>query len=161
MTIHRKAHLVLLLTLSVALGTVPSVPTASGATDVSIQINFGTAPHWVGVQGTQVQVIRRADRTDYDMFHYGRFYYVYNHNDYRWYRSRAWRGRFVWIDERSLPDELRRVPRQNWRNYPATWHDEGKGPKGTPPGLEKKGGNPPGQDKRGGPPGQEKKGHGR
>jgi hypothetical protein len=170
--IHRTSHLLVpLLALSVTFAMLGSVRSASGATDVSIQINFGTSPHWVGVQGTHVQAIRPGDRTDYDMFHYGRFYYVYNHNDYRWYRSRTWRGRFLFIDERSLPGELRRVPRRNWRNYPSAWSDQGRGPKGTPPGLEnkggippgqeKKGGNPPGQDQRGGPPGHDKKGHGR
>jgi len=139
-----------LLSLSVTFPLLASVRAASGGTDLSIQINFGTAPHWVGVQGTQVQAIRPGDRTDYDMFHYGRFYYAYNHNDYRWYRSRTWRGRFLLIDERSLPSELRRVPRQNWRNYPTSWQRRSNNPGhgGTPPGLENKGGHPPGQEKK-------------
>lgn len=95
----------------------------SGGTSVSLQVNFGSRPHWVPVEGTRVQAIRQGDRTDYDMFRYGRYFYAYNHANDQWYRSRTWRGRFVWVDSRYLPSELRRVPRQHWRNYPASWED--------------------------------------
>ena len=89
--------------------------TASG----TLQINFGSAPHWTSVNGTQVQVIRQDERPDYDMFRYNNRYYVYRDN--RWYQSDQWRGSFDSVDERSVPVELSRVPRDNWRSYPSEW----------------------------------------
>ena len=155
MMIHRRAHrLVPLLALSVTLAVAASVQAqerhdqGSGGPSVSLQINFGTAPHWEGIRGTRVQAIRREDRTDYDMFHYGSYYYVYNNSNDRWYRARRWRGRFMLIEDRLLPRELRKVPREHWRNYPSAWQNQDHGQKGTPPGLENKGGNPPGQEKK-------------
>jgi hypothetical protein len=90
---------------------------------VSLQINFGRAPHWTNIPGTRVRGIRQGDLTSYDMFRYGRNYYVYNNNNERWYGSRRWRGEFMLLDDRSVPRELRRIPRNNWRNYPASWED--------------------------------------
>ena len=93
----------------------------------SLQVNFGSSPRWTNVRGTRVRVIRRADRQDYDMFRYGRNYYVYNNN--RWYTSRQWHGEFTAMDDRSVPNELSRVPRQHWRNYPSDWLDENGNPR--------------------------------
>lgn len=90
---------------------------------VPLQIDFGSSPHWSRVPGTQVRAIRQGDRTDYDIFQYGRSYYAYNNANERWYMSRRWRGQFRLIDDRSVPFELRRVPRDHWRNYPASWED--------------------------------------
>jgi len=95
----------------------------SGGTALSLQINFGTTPRWVGVPGTSVREIRQNDRTDYDMFRYGRHYYAYNHHNNRWYISRRWRGQFSLIANHSVPRELRRIPRDHWRNYPTGWED--------------------------------------
>jgi hypothetical protein len=95
----------------------------SRGTDVSLQITFGSKPHWVGIPGSQVSQIREGDRTDYDMFRYGRKYYAYNNRNDRWYMSRRWRGQFMLIDDRSVPRELRRIPREHWRNYPTAWRD--------------------------------------
>jgi hypothetical protein len=100
----------------------------SGNPTVSLQVNFGTTPHWVGVEGTSVQVIREGERPGYDMFRYGSYYYVYNNN--RWYRSTQWRGRFILVDDRSIPSEFRRVPRNHWHSYPSAWegpNDQGPG----------------------------------
>ena len=126
MIIHPKKHLLLpLLALTMTLAMVAPGQAqerrdrGSGGTAVSLQVNLGTRPHWMGVQGTRVQVMRERDRTGYDMFRYGRYYYVYNDN--RWYRSRRSNGRFTWIDDRYVPSEFRRVPRGHWRNYPSAW----------------------------------------
>src|SRR5678815_5297815 len=93
------------------------------STNVSgtLQINFGSAPHWTSVSGTQVQVIRQDERPEYDMFRYNNRYYVYRDN--RWYQSDQWRGSFNYVDERSVPVEFSRVPRDYWRSYPAEWSD--------------------------------------
>jgi hypothetical protein len=63
------------------------------------------------------------DRPGYDMFAYGGRYYVYS--DGRWYTSRNWRGNFRLINRGAVPRELRRVPRQQWRNY--AWDDDSYG----------------------------------
>jgi len=88
---------------------------------ISLQINFGSTPHWSRVPGTQVRAIRQEDRTDYDIFQYGRSYYAYNSGNERWYMSRRSRGNFRLIDDRDVPRELRRIPRNHWRNYPTSW----------------------------------------
>jgi hypothetical protein len=88
---------------------------------VSLQINLGTRLHWAGVQGTRVEYVPLAERPAYDVFRYGGAYYVYNSNS--WYMSRRERGEFKLIDDRLVPGEFLRVPRENWRNYPSTWDD--------------------------------------
>jgi hypothetical protein len=124
-----KRHLLLpLLALGMTVAMAATVY-AQTSTSASLTVSFGTAPHWTAVQGTRVQVIRDRERPDYDMFRYGGSYYVYN-ND-RWYMSRRSRGQFRAIDERQVPVELSRVPRNHWRNYPTAWaerdnrHDNG------------------------------------
>jgi hypothetical protein len=125
MIFHSKRMYLLLplLALSVAVST--ASPAQASGTDVSLQINFGSRPHWESVRGTNVQVIRLRDRSDYDMFHYGRFYYAYNNENGRWYMSRRYSGRFALIDDRSVPRQLRRISRDHWRNYPTAWEDRG------------------------------------
>ena len=149
MIIRPQTHpLLTLLALSVTFAMAASAHAqdrhnqGSGGTSVTMEVTFGTTPHWVGIRGTRVMEIREGERPGYDMFRYGRIYYVYNNN--RWYMSRRWRGRFTAIDDRSVPGQLFRVPREHWRNYPQGWENK----KGTPPGLEKKGGTPPGLEKK-------------
>jgi hypothetical protein len=119
--IHRttKHLLIPMLALGMTLGM--AAAGSAQAASASLQINFGSAPHFVSVPGTQVREIRQGDRTDYDMFQYGRSYYAYNNANGRWYTSRRSRGRFYMIDDRSVPRELRRIPRDHWRNYPTAW----------------------------------------
>ena len=95
----------------------------SQSPSLNLQISFGSNPHWQTVSGTRVRTIQRRDRSDYDVFQYGRSYYADNNRNERWYRSNRWRGQFRLIDDRSVPRELRRVPRDHWRNYPASWED--------------------------------------
>ncbi len=86
----------------------------------TIQITFGSRPRWSQVPGTRVREIRHwRNRPDYDMFCYDNTYYVYNGG--RWYSSDQWNGEFSYIDFRSVPRELSRVPRDHWRNYPEEW----------------------------------------
>jgi hypothetical protein len=131
-----KKHLLLPL---LALGVTIAMATSAQAQDrnyngaqrpaLSLQITFGSAPHWDAVRGTNVRYIRRGDHSDYDMFRYGRNYYTYNNLNNRWYMSRSYRGRFRLIDDRAVPADFRRVPRDNWRNYPTAWDD--RGPQGS------------------------------
>jgi hypothetical protein len=128
MTVRPKKRLVApLLAMSMVLVLAASASaqdrqySRSQSSGISLQINFGSTPRWSRVQGTQVREIRQGDRTDYDMFQYGRSYYAYNHRNERWYMSRRWRGEFRLIDDRYVPSEIRRVPRNHWRNYPASW----------------------------------------
>lgn len=125
----RRMHLLLpVLALGLMLGT--AMP-ASSATDVSLQINFGRTPRWETVRGTQVRMIRSGDRSDYDVFRYGSRYYAYNHMNGNWYVSRRYNGRYMLIDDRSVPRELRRVPRNRWRHYPAEWEGGYRGGSGS------------------------------
>src|SRR5205085_2494155 len=57
-------------------------------------------------------------------------YYAYNTSNGRWYTARGWRGDFLMIDDRMVPRELRRIPRNHWRNYPTSWEDRGYGDRG-------------------------------
>ena len=130
MSSHRKTHrLVPLLALSMTLA-MPALANAqnrqrqeSSGTSARLEINFGSSPHWVAVPGTHVRGISQRSRTDYDVFQYERYYYAYNQQDQRWYRSRHWRGQFSLVDDRYVPRELRMVPRNRWRNYPSAWED--------------------------------------
>jgi hypothetical protein len=38
--------------------------------------------------------------------------------------SRRWNGQFIYVDDRSVPSELSRVPRDHWHNYPQVWADQ-------------------------------------
>jgi hypothetical protein len=93
----------------------------SDGPSATIQITFGSAPHWTEVRGTRVQEIREGERPDYDMFRLDNSYYVYNNS--RWYTSNDWRGSFRYVDDSSVPSELSRVPREHWRQYPAEWQN--------------------------------------
>lgn len=132
--IRPKTHLLLpLLAMSMALGMAALVHAqdrhyqGSDNTSMTLQVTFGTTPHWMGVPGTRVREIRQAERPDYDMFRYGRNYYAYHNN--QWYMSRRWRGEFSAIDDRFVPNELSRVPREHWRNYPSGWSDQNGNPR--------------------------------
>ena len=115
---HKNSFLTPMLALSMTFAIASTVQAQSA----SLQINFGSQPHWTSVTGTQVQVIRQDERPDYDMFHYNNRYYVYRDN--RWYQSDQWRGSFNYVDTRSVPVELSRVPRDNWRSYPTEWQGQ-------------------------------------
>jgi len=106
-------------TLSVVTAAFAIAGSARADVSGTLQINLGHAPHWTSVNGSQVEVIRADERPDYDMFHYNNRYYVYR--DSRWYQSDQWQGTFNTVESRSVPVELSRVPREDWRTYPAEW----------------------------------------
>jgi hypothetical protein len=68
--------------------------------------------------------IRTHQRPSYDLFSYRGSYYAYN-ND-QWYMSQRSSGDFRLIDDRYVPTELYRVPRDHWRSYPAAWDRDGR-----------------------------------
>jgi hypothetical protein len=72
-------------------------------------------------------LIRTNERVGYDMFRYGGNYYVFQNN--RWYMSRRAQGQFMAMDERNVPNELTRVPRNQWRSYPSAWVDQNGNPR--------------------------------
>ena len=111
----------LALSMTLALAATAQAQGSSGVS-ASLQVNFGSTPHWTSVRGTRVQVIRQGEqRPDYDMFRYGGSYYAYNNN--HWYKSRRARGQYTMIDDRFVPREFSRVPRNHWHNYPSGWGD--------------------------------------
>jgi len=85
----------------------------------TLELNFGSRPHWTSIRGTSVRTIRPGEGPDYDVFSYGDRYYVYRDN--QWYSSRSLYGHFYVIDERSVPRAFARVPRSRWHRYPSGW----------------------------------------
>lgn len=79
------------------------------------EVHFRGRPHLMMVPGTRVMVVRDAD-ADYDMFRFGRTWYVYDTNG--WWRASTYRGPFRSVDERFVPGDILSVPASNWRNYP-------------------------------------------
>jgi len=122
MNIRPKMHFVV-PTLALIIAAVALLAPVPARAATSLQISFGSSPHWVGVNGTRVREIRPSDRSDYDMFQYAGAYYAYDSNDGRWYMSRRARGRYRMISDRDVPSDFRRVPRNHWRNYPSAWED--------------------------------------
>lgn len=92
----------------------------------TLDVRFGTAPHWSAIEGTHVDEVTAAERPDYDMFRYGGGYYAYDNN--QWYMGRSESGRFTAIDDSAVPAVFSGIPREHWRNYPSAWwerHDRG------------------------------------
>lgn len=117
MSLRFVKHLVL---PALTLGLTLAGWTPVHAQDATFQVRFGTRrPHWESVRGTHVRVVRDTDRPDYDVFRYQGNYYAYNNN--RWYRSRHQDGDYVVVEDRDVPRDFSRVPRERWRNYPQTW----------------------------------------
>jgi len=112
--------------LGLVLMTSTMVPNAQARTSVSIGLNFGDRydgpePYWRGeprvviVPGTHVYYV---SDTDYDVYRYGRFWYM--NSDGRWYRSRSYRGPWIYVGYRVVPSEISYVPpryRRHWRDF--------------------------------------------
>ena len=98
----------------------------ANAPPATLQINFGSTPHWTGIRGTRVEEILVTERPSYDMFRYGGNYYVYDNS--QWYRSQRGRGQFILIDDRSVPRALSTVPRGHWRQFPPGWANKNREP---------------------------------
>jgi hypothetical protein len=129
--VFRMKHLsiwIACLGLVFALGVV--APNAQARTNVSIGLNFGDRydgpePYWNGapdvaiVPGTNVYYVQDSD---YDVYRYGRYWY-YN-SDSRWYRSRSYRGPWVYVGYQSVPQQIGYVPTQ-YRRHWRTFRDDG------------------------------------
>jgi hypothetical protein len=93
----------------------------------TLQVAYGRNARWWTIRGTRVAELRGAARLDYDVFRYGGVFYAYN--DAQWYRGRTGRGQYRAIAQRNVPYELSRVPRGNWRDYPASWVEQQRDPR--------------------------------
>jgi len=118
----RMSYWIASLCLLSALGT--SVP--ARAADVSVNLRIGDRyrgpdMYWRGeprvayVPGTRVYYVRDSD---YDVYRYGRYWYM--NSDSRWYRSRSYRGPWIYVGYRAVPREISYVPvryRRHWRDF--------------------------------------------
>ena len=121
MTRHTIKQLLLpMLALCMTVALAATAP-AQAQTSASLQINFGSTPHWTSSGVTGVRRIHEGEGPGYDMFRYGGYYYAYNED--RWYRSRTARGQYWPIEQRYVPSAFARVPRGHWRHYPSNWSD--------------------------------------
>ena len=118
-----------LLILTACLGLVLTagfIPNAQARTSVSVGLNFGDRydgpdlywrdqPSLAVVPGTNVYFVRNYD---YDVYRYGRYWY-YN-SDNRWYRSRSYRGPWIYVGYQSVPSQFSSIPvryRHHWRDF--------------------------------------------
>jgi hypothetical protein len=123
LTIKRSA-LIALIAGTVAVGSISSVAGAQTSAAFRVQagdaqFDFQSQPSWVPVQGTRVYTVRDDMRPNQDFFRYNNRYYVQNNG--RWYRANRWNGRYVSMNQRSLPSQFRQVPQERWRAYPQGW----------------------------------------
>jgi len=107
--------------LMAALGTLVTTP-ALAETYFGFQIGvtnapppprlyFREQPRIVFVPQTQVYVVQNVS---YDMFRYGRFWYV-SQGGY-WYRAPSYRGPFRVVDARYVPRPIYSVPANHWKH---------------------------------------------
>jgi hypothetical protein len=111
------------LGLILAMGVAPS---AQARTSISVGLNFGDrydGPdlYWRGspavavIPGTQVYYVQNYD---YDVYRYGRYWYYNTGN--AWYRSRSYRGPWIYVGYRSVPAQFSYIPtryRHHWRTF--------------------------------------------
>ena len=112
--------------LGLLFALVMPVSSAFARTSVSIGLQFGDRyrgpdiyfreePRIIMVPGTRVYYVSDSD---YDIYRYGRYWY-YNY-DGGWYRSRTYRGPWIFVGYRSVPREISYVPvryRRHWRDF--------------------------------------------
>jgi hypothetical protein len=118
----RLSYWIASLCLLSALGT--SVP--AKAADVSVNLRIGDRyrgpdiyfrdqPRIAYVPGTRVYYVQDSN---YDVYRYGRFWYM--NDGSRWYRSRSYRGPWIYVGYRGVPREISYVPpryRRHWRDF--------------------------------------------
>ncbi len=103
-----------------------AVQNAHARTSVSIGLNFGDRydgpdlywrgePRLVVIPGTRVYYVSDYD---YDVYRYGRYCY-YNAGG-AWYRSRSYRGPWIYVGYRAVPQQISYIPyryRRHWRDF--------------------------------------------
>jgi len=99
-------------------------------------IVFHARPHEVFYPGQRVYVVDDPGVGDSDCFRYGGYYWVFREG--YWYRSARWRGPFMVVHPRYVPQAFYRVPATRWKHHP-----------GNPPGPARRGRQGP--DRRDGP----------
>lgn len=96
-------------------------PVAAPAADVSVHIAIPPPPHIVFEAAPQVVIVPQTRVeyvpvvTDYDMYRYGKYWYV-NQDGY-WYRSRSYRGPFKHVSYGHVPRAVVVVP-ADYRHHP-------------------------------------------
>lgn len=103
------------------LGSLTLQSSSVRAADVNIHVSipppphviFETQPEVVIVPQTRVEYVPVV--TDYDMYRYGKYWYV-NRDGY-WYRSHSYKGPFRYVEYRSLPHPVVVVPAE-YRHHP-------------------------------------------
>jgi len=117
----RRNLLLLGLALTVALGASPSPAKAETSLSVSLQIGdpyphgqlvFRDEPDVVMVPNTRVYCIRNSG---YDLFRYGRYWYLCD--DGVWFRARSYRGPFRHISFTTVPRAVVYVPEKHWKHW--------------------------------------------
>jgi len=118
-----------LLIVTACLGLVLTsglVPSAQARTSVRVGLNFGDRydgpdlywrdePRLAVIPGTQVYYVRDYN---YDVYRYGRYWY-YNTGS-SWYRSRSYRGPWIYVGYQSVPSQFSSIPvryRHHWRSF--------------------------------------------
>jgi len=82
---------------------------------------FRQRPRMVVVPNTRVYYVQNSD---VDVYRYGRFYYA--NESGRWYRSRDYRGPWVYVRARTVPRQIYAVPtnyRRGWRGDYNYWRN--------------------------------------
>lgn len=133
-----KTLLAVTAALSLALAA-----TSFADTSVSIGVQIGNAPpppvvvyrhqpHWAYVEGPGVYVVN-DEHLGYDYFRYGGWFYIYNSG--YWYRAHRYRGPFVAVERRYVPQQIfvMNERQYRWRHRPdvvAERHDHDDVPPG-------------------------------
>jgi hypothetical protein len=120
-----------------ALGGAATPAAAAVSADINLRIGSRPAPVVVFDREPEVVLVPRSrvyyvDRQDYDLYRYGRYWYI-NDGGY-WFRASSYRGPFVSLKVGRVPRQIVVVPAR-YRRHPA----HPVHPHGGPPGQIKKG----------------------
>ena len=124
----------LVLGLALAVAFAGAATPAKAGTSVSVNLRIGDPypggqlvfrhePDVEMIPETRVYYIRDSD---YDLFRYGRYWYLCD--DGVWFRGRAYRGPFAHVSFTTVPRSVVMVPesyRRHWRENPGRGHAYG------------------------------------
>jgi hypothetical protein len=100
---------------------------APACAEIDVHINIGSAPPAPSLvfharprervyPGERVYVVDDDGVGDNDCFRYGGYYWLFREG--YWYRSHSWRGRFVVVHPRYVPEVFYRMPAERWKHRP-------------------------------------------